>query len=111
MNLITPEMNTNLLRFMWTHPDTSVSGAFLRSLPVGGVDGTIDNLVDEGPAVGNLRAKTGSLTAVRNLSGYIRSGAGTPLAFALLCNNFTVKTKEVNEVQRAFVDLLARYRE
>ena len=111
MNLITPEMNTNLLRFMWTHPDTSVSGAFLRSLPVGGVDGTIDDLVEEGPAVGNLRAKTGSLTAVRNLSGYIRSGAGTPLAFALLCNNFTVKTKEVSQVQRAFVDLLARYRE
>ena len=111
MNLITPEMNTNLLRFMWTHPDTSVSGAFLRSLPIGGVDGTIDDLVEEGPAVGNLRAKTGSLTAVRNLSGYIRSGSGTSLAFALLCNHFTVEAKEVNDVQRAFVDLLARYRQ
>ncbi len=110
MDLVTPEMNTKLLRYMWAHPDTSVSGSFLRSLPVAGIDGTIENLVREGPALRNLRAKSGSMTAVRNLSGYITTAAGTPLAFSLLCNNFTVKTREVNDVQRSFVDLLARYR-
>ncbi len=110
MNLITPEMNTHLLEYIWAHPDTSVSGAFIRSLPIGGVDGTLETLVREGPAVGNLRAKTGTLTGARNLSGYITSSKGTPLAFALLCNHYTVKTREVNAVQRKFVDLLARYR-
>lgn len=110
MNLITPEMNTKLLRYMWAHPDTSVAHSFSRSLPIGGIDGTLESLVTQGPALGNVRAKTGSLTAVRNLSGYVTSAAGTPLGFALLLNHYTVKTKEVNAVQRAFVDLLARYR-
>jgi D-alanyl-D-alanine carboxypeptidase/D-alanyl-D-alanine-endopeptidase (penicillin-binding protein 4) len=93
---------------MWAHPDTAVSGAFIRSLPVAGVDGTIEGLVTEGPAVGNVKAKTGTMTGVRSLSGYVTTSDGRELAFSLISNHHTVPTSQVNGVQAKLIDLLAR---
>jgi D-alanyl-D-alanine carboxypeptidase/D-alanyl-D-alanine-endopeptidase (penicillin-binding protein 4) len=105
--MITPEATVDLLTYMWAHPDTAVAGAFIRSLPIGGVDGTIENLITEGPAVGNLRAKTGTMTGVRSLSGYVATSDGRPLVFSMISNHHTVPTTEVNRVQRKLVNLLA----
>jgi D-alanyl-D-alanine carboxypeptidase/D-alanyl-D-alanine-endopeptidase (penicillin-binding protein 4) len=109
-NLISPEMTTSLLHYMWVHADTSVSGSFIRSLPISGVDGTLESFPDSSASSGNVRAKTGTMTGVRNLSGYVTTAGGTDLAFSLLCNNFTVPTKEVVRVQQEFIELLGRYR-
>ena len=35
-----------------------------------------------------MRAKTGSMSNVRGLSGYVNSADGEPLVFAILANNF-----------------------
>ena len=107
-NLITPGATVDILQHMWAHPDTAVAGAFVRSMPIGGVDGTTASLITGGPAVGNLRAKTGTMTGVRSLSGYITTSDGRPLAFSLISNHHTVPTSEVNDVQRMLADLLAR---
>jgi D-alanyl-D-alanine carboxypeptidase/D-alanyl-D-alanine-endopeptidase (penicillin-binding protein 4) len=40
------------------------------------------------PAEGNARAKTGSMSNVRALSGYVTTADGEPLAFAIIANNF-----------------------
>ena len=110
MNLVTAEATTRLLSYMWAHPDTTVRQAFLASLPVGGVDGTLEDRFRFGPANGNVRAKTGTLTSASSLSGYVTSAAGTPLLFVLMCNNFTQKTSVVRRTQNAVVQLLAAYR-
>jgi D-alanyl-D-alanine carboxypeptidase/D-alanyl-D-alanine-endopeptidase (penicillin-binding protein 4) len=107
-NLITPESTVDLLSYMWTHADTAVTGAFVRSLPIGGIDGSIKSLIKDGPAVGNLKAKTGTMTGVRSLSGYITTSTGRPIVFSLMSNHHTVPTSDVNEVQRKLADLLAR---
>ncbi|MFH0795372.1 MAG: D-alanyl-D-alanine carboxypeptidase, partial [bacterium] len=61
------------------------------------------------PAAGNVHAKTGTITYVRSLSGYVDTADGERVIFSTMCNNFTVPTSEVNKVQQAFTLLLANF--
>lgn len=55
-----------------TAADPDVAPDLLRSLPVAGVDGTLDDRMRRGPAHGVVRAKTGTLQAASALSGFAR---------------------------------------
>jgi len=59
---------------------------FMASLPIGGVDGTLDRRMVGGPAQRRIRAKTGHLNGVSSLSGYAFTHQGKVLAFAILVN-------------------------
>ncbi len=67
----------------------STRQAFYNSLPIMGVDGTLDHRLKGTPAEGNVHAKTGSMTGVRSISGYLTTRDGEPLAFSILANNYT----------------------
>lgn len=107
MHLVTTSMTASLLSYMWNHPDAAVREAFVASLPVGGVDGTLENRYSDGPARGNVRAKTGTMTSVSSLGGYVRTRSGRPLAFAMMCNNYTSPTSAVRAAQDRIVTRLA----
>jgi serine-type D-Ala-D-Ala carboxypeptidase/endopeptidase (penicillin-binding protein 4) len=64
--------------------------AFYASLPIAGVDGTIDDRMRTGPAHRNCHAKTGSLIGVSSLSGYCTSRSGDQVAFSFLMNGLSV---------------------
>ncbi|MGC8991446.1 MAG: D-alanyl-D-alanine carboxypeptidase/D-alanyl-D-alanine endopeptidase, partial [Verrucomicrobiia bacterium] len=85
-NLLTPAATVALLRYMDKHP---ASADFRESLPIAGVDGTLRNRMKGTPAAGNARAKTGSLSRVDALSGYVTTAAGERLAFSLMINNYS----------------------
>lgn len=110
MNLVTADMTANLLTYMWNHSDTNVRNAYYNSLPIGGIDGTLEDRFRRGPAFRNVRAKTGTLTGASSLSGYVFTEAGTPLLFVMMCNNYTMKTSVVRRTQNAVVDLLSRHK-
>lgn len=64
--------------------------AFRASLPEAGRDGGLAGYVASAPALkGRLTAKTGSMSGVRCLSGYLTPFAGEPLAFTILINHYT----------------------
>jgi D-alanyl-D-alanine carboxypeptidase/D-alanyl-D-alanine-endopeptidase (penicillin-binding protein 4) len=107
LNLVTPEMTMALLSYMWNHPDTAVRAAFYDSLPIGGQDGTLEYRFREGLARGKVRAKTGTVSNVSSLSGYLPAADGTPLAFVLMCNHHTLKSREVRQAQDRVVHELA----
>lgn len=105
-NLATPRMTTHLLSWMWSRPP-AIRDAFVDSLPVGGVDGTLAGRYDVGAARGEVRAKTGTVSNVSTLSGYVETDDGTPLAFSIMANNFVVDTDEIRDVQDLIVTTLA----
>ena len=60
--------------------------AFLRSLSVAGRDGTLAPRMRSGPARGNCRGKTGTLSNVSAVSGYCRARSGDTYVFSIVMN-------------------------
>ena len=55
----------------------------VRSLPWGGLDGTLDQRFLTGDAAANVQAKTGSLGTVSSLAGVVTTEGGRTLVFAV----------------------------
>ena len=71
--------------------------SFYASLPVAGVDGTLNERMKNAGISGRIHAKTGSVAHVRTLSGYAETPGGRRLAFSFLSNNEFVKGREVHD--------------
>ncbi|MEX0685026.1 MAG: D-alanyl-D-alanine carboxypeptidase/D-alanyl-D-alanine-endopeptidase [Balneolales bacterium] len=108
-NMVTPEMTTTLLTYMWNHPDEEVREAFLNSLPVAGIDGTLETRFHSSLSFNNARAKTGYVSNVRSLSGYVNSSNKSPLVFSIMSNHYTASTHKINKLHEKIVNLLAGY--
>jgi D-alanyl-D-alanine carboxypeptidase/D-alanyl-D-alanine-endopeptidase (penicillin-binding protein 4) len=107
-NLTSPSTIVLLLQAMAR--DTANFPAFYHSLPVAGVDGTIGRRMIGTPAQGNLRAKTGSLSAVSALSGYVRTAGGEMLTFSILLQNFPGTVRPYRQVQDRIGAFLAGWK-
>lgn len=106
-NLLTAEMLVQLLEGITRRDD--IFPIFYRSLPIAGVDGTLKNRMKGTRAEGNLRAKTGSLSGVSSLSGYVRSRDGETFVFSILMQSFIGSAQPVRNVQDSIGVLLANF--
>ena len=68
--------------------DPAGTSPWMTALPVAGRDGTLMGRMTGTPAEGNVRAKTGTMSNIRSLAGYVRTRDGENLAFAILVDNF-----------------------
>ncbi|WP_192808728.1 D-alanyl-D-alanine carboxypeptidase/D-alanyl-D-alanine endopeptidase [Actinomadura montaniterrae] len=87
-------------------------GTFHDALPVAGnpdrmIGGTLADRMRNGPAAGRVNAKTGTLTGVSCLSGYVTTSTGKPLVFSLMINGLL--TEPPKDLEDAFADRLAAY--
>jgi D-alanyl-D-alanine carboxypeptidase/D-alanyl-D-alanine-endopeptidase (penicillin-binding protein 4) len=74
-----------LKTLLWVYHQENIGSEFLTSLPVAGRSGTLKRRT---PARSGLilRAKTGTLTGVSSLAGFVNSKSGTPYAFVVIQN-------------------------
>jgi len=107
-DLLTPETIVRVLDRI--QRDTAFA-VYYNSMPIAGVDGTIDTRMKGTPAEGNVHAKTGTLAKARSLSGYVTSADGERLIFSILANNTTTPGSAVTHVADVIAAALAAYRE
>ena len=83
--------------------DPAIRDAFLGSLAVAGVDGTLRNRLESRPARGRVIAKTGTTSAASALSGFVRDR----FVFAILQNGAPVSSYWARRAQDRFATVLA----
>lgn len=83
-DLVTPRSMVTLLEYVARQP---WGESFLSTLPIAGVDGTLETRMKETAAAGHIQAKTGALDHVRSMSGYATTLGGEHLVFAIFGNN------------------------
>jgi D-alanyl-D-alanine carboxypeptidase/D-alanyl-D-alanine-endopeptidase (penicillin-binding protein 4) len=83
-DLVTPRSVITLLRYAAHQP---WGEDYLSTLPIAGVDGTLENRMKATSASGLIHAKTGALEHVRGMSGYATTLRGEHLVFSIFGNN------------------------
>jgi D-alanyl-D-alanine carboxypeptidase/D-alanyl-D-alanine-endopeptidase (penicillin-binding protein 4) len=90
--MVTPRAFVALLAYAQKQPWFP---AYYASLPVAGIDGTLNERMKDAAVAGRIHAKTGSVAHVRTLSGYAETPGGRRLIFSFLSNNQHGKAHEV----------------
>ncbi len=106
-NEVTPNAIARMLRAIWRHPDFKT---FYLALPVAGLEGTMRRRLVATPAFDNLRAKTGSMSSIRALSGYLIDGGGETLLFSLLLNGYDAPGSVAVALEDLLVEQISLYR-
>ena len=84
-----------LLVNMQHHPHFDV---FYNSLAVSGTDGTLGHRMRGSALQGRFNGKTGFITGIRALSGYLNTSGGQRLIVTITTNNYTVQTSVVDRI-------------
>ena len=99
-DLTTADSTVAVLRYMWQSPEHDV---WLRSLPIGALGGSLEHRFRNIPGAAGVHAKTGSISHVNTLSGYIQRETDHKwLAFSVMVNATDGPEPEVRE----FIDQL-----
>jgi len=104
---VTADMIVALLEHLFKDPKHK--DAFIATLPIAGKDGTVSSRLKGTRGEGNATAKTGSISNVRALSGYVRTRDGETLAFSILANSFTIPAATVTYIADVAVETLANH--
>jgi serine-type D-Ala-D-Ala carboxypeptidase/endopeptidase (penicillin-binding protein 4) len=89
-SLVTPEQTISLLKFLYQR--FPLSYEYISALPVSGRDGTLQKRFRIPTQQGFVRAKTGTMTGINSLSGYLYTSNGHTLAFAMYINRLPGKS-------------------
>lgn len=106
-NLISPEALVQTLRLMANSPAASI---YRQSLPIAGESGTLKNRLNSTPNRVILQAKTGTLSGVSALSGYIEVPDYEPLVFSIIVNQSDLSAASMRSATDEIVLLLNRLR-
>jgi D-alanyl-D-alanine carboxypeptidase/D-alanyl-D-alanine-endopeptidase (penicillin-binding protein 4) len=104
-NLVSPLALTQLLRYMRRHPRYPI---FAAGLPQAGGTGSLRNRFLGTPLAGRVRGKTGSISRVHSLSGYIELPGGRSLTFSVQANHHAQPSRTMLDAIDSVVVELAK---
>jgi PBP4 family serine-type D-alanyl-D-alanine carboxypeptidase len=106
-NYVTADTMVRILKHMWQDP--RLRGPFAAALPVAAHDGTLDTRMKGTILDGRVEAKTGTISNVRSLSGYLETRSGERIVFSMIANHFTAPSSQVDVVvEKALARLAER---
>lgn len=104
-NLVSPEALVQTLRAMAQSPGAAV---YRASLPVAGISGTLQNRFRDTGAQGIVQAKTGTMSGVVALSGYLDAPNYQPIVFSIVVNQSDQSAATLRQAIDELVLLLTR---
>ncbi|OGU27332.1 MAG: D-alanyl-D-alanine carboxypeptidase/D-alanyl-D-alanine-endopeptidase [Ignavibacteria bacterium GWA2_35_9] len=107
-NLVSAELILEVLKYMY-YSEPGLYKVLVESFPIAGVDGTLAKRMNGTSAENNVKAKTGTITGVSALSGYITSQSGRLIAFSILIENFARGTSTARNFQDEICKILVEY--
>ncbi len=105
-NLVTTELMIELLKYMYFKSPENYK-ILKDSFPIAGVDGTLENRMQQGKAFNNVHAKTGTLSGVSTLSGYLQSVDNHDIAFSIFTQNFIGSSRVARRYQDRICEFLS----
>lgn len=105
-NYVSPELIMGYLKYAYSSP--FIFHLFYDSLPIAGIDGTLKYRMGKGKTFRNVRAKTGTLTGVCSLAGYVNTMSKHTVAFVIINQN-VLKYVSARRFQDEICNLLATY--
>jgi D-alanyl-D-alanine carboxypeptidase/D-alanyl-D-alanine-endopeptidase (penicillin-binding protein 4) len=103
-DLATPRAFTQLLRYAATQ---KWGADYKSSLPIGGIDGTLETRFTKAPLKGNVFAKTGTSSEDRALSGYVICASGKMVVFSILVGDHLPGSNADRDVMDKIVAVIA----
>ncbi len=105
-NRISPDAIVSLLRWMY---HSKKFEPFLKTLAIAGYDGTLIDRLRHTKAEKRVFAKTGYLSGVRTISGYLYGENGEWFAFSMMAMNFTQARRDIENLQDKVLETLANF--
>ena len=105
-NLVSAEMLLTLLKYFYnTKPE--LYKVLYNSFPNAGVDGSLRERMKNSAAENNVHAKTGTLSGVSCLSGYVTTKSNHTIAFSILVQNYIGSKSNASKFEDEICKLLA----
>ncbi|MFP4162976.1 MAG: D-alanyl-D-alanine carboxypeptidase/D-alanyl-D-alanine-endopeptidase [Chitinispirillaceae bacterium] len=103
-NLLTPRQVVSVLKA--AQDDFTIYPEFSSALAVAGADGTLQRRMSDSLLIRSVRAKTGTMSGISSLAGYLRTKKGTLVAFSVMVNGFIGYSLPVRAAQDSIVKVL-----
>ena len=104
---VTADQTVGLLRFLYDR--FPLTYEYIAALPISGRDGTLQRRFKRPEQQDLVRAKTGTMTGVVSLSGYVYTANAHTIAFAIFINTLRGTKSAVAGKSRYLVDALCTY--
>jgi D-alanyl-D-alanine carboxypeptidase/D-alanyl-D-alanine-endopeptidase (penicillin-binding protein 4) len=97
-NLVSAELLVSILKYMYQNSKENYN-ILKNSFPIAGIDGTLLNRMQNTEAFKNVYAKTGTLSGVSTLSGYLKTANNHEITFSIFIQNFKGSSKIARSYQ------------
>ena len=104
---VTADTIVTILKHVWQ--DEKLRGPFLAALPVSAYDGTLRTRMRETPLAGRVQGKTGTISNMRALSGFLTTNSGERIVFSIIANHYTAPTAQIDAIaEKLLLRLVSR---
>ncbi|NDV65734.1 D-alanyl-D-alanine carboxypeptidase/D-alanyl-D-alanine-endopeptidase [Bacteroides sp. 224] len=102
-NCISPQLLVDFLKYAYSN--TALFQRLYKALPISGIDGTLQYRMRGSKAYKKVHAKTGTVTGISSLAGYLKTSNGHDIAFAIMNQN-QMKAKDARTLQDLICEML-----
>jgi D-alanyl-D-alanine carboxypeptidase/D-alanyl-D-alanine-endopeptidase (penicillin-binding protein 4) len=105
-NLVSSELLLAILKHFY-YEEPALFQVLYNSFPIAGVDGTLKNRMRNSKAENNVHAKTGTISGVSSLSGYVKNRKGNVIAFSIMVQNYYNNSNKARDFIDNICEILA----